>query len=93
MHTLLKALGSKHEIKVEESSKDDGMVTEQLQEHDILGSGDSSKRNPRPMVRPSKFKWLPRLKELCSLLDKFTGKSGEGDFEAWLEDYMEATQA
>ena len=59
----------------------------------MLGSDDSPERNPQLIVRPFKFKRPSRLKELCSLLDKFTGKFDEGDFEAWLEDYMQATQA
>ena len=79
--------------QIEESCQDDEVVTEQLQEHDTLGSDDSLERNPCPIVRPFEFKRPSGFKELCSLLDKFTGKSGEGDFEAWLEDYMEATQA
>ena len=89
LHTLLRALGSKHE----KSCQDDEVVTEQPQEHDMLGSDDSPERNPQLIVRPFEFKRPSGFKELRSLLDKFNGKSGEGDFEAWLEDYMEATQA
>ena len=69
------------------------MVTEQPQKHDMSGSDDSPERNPCPIVRPFEFKRPSGFKELRSILDKFNGKSGEGNYEAWLEDYMEATQA
>ena len=66
------------------------MVSEQPQEHDTLGSDDRpGERNPQSIVRPTEFKQPSRFKDLCSLLDKFTGKSGEGDFEVWLEDFVE----
>ena len=68
------------------------MVTEQLQKNDTSGSDDSLERNSRPIIRSTEFKQLPGVKELCNLLDKFTGKSVEGDFKAWVEDYLEATQ-
>ena len=65
------------------------MITEQPQEHDTSGSDASPKRNPRSVVRLTKFKQPPKFKEhcICSLLDKFTRKSSEGDFGAWWKDY------
>ena len=92
LHAHLKALGSKHKTKVEELRQDDEVVTEQPQEHNMLGSDSSAERNPWSIVIPIEFKQLPRFKNFCYLLDKFTGKSGEGDFKVWLEDYMEATR-
>ena len=41
---------------------------------------------------PTECRQPPAFKDLRSRLDKFSGKSGEGDFEIWLEDYSEATQ-
>ena len=35
---------------------------------------------------------LPAFTDLLSRLEKFSGKSREGDFEIWLGDYLEATQ-
>ena len=67
------------------------MVTEQLQEHDTSGSDNSLERNSQVIVRSTEIKQPPGVKEICNLLDKFTGKSGEGDFKAWVEDYVEAT--
>ena len=67
------------------------MVTEQLQEHDTSGSDNSLERNSQAIVRSTEIKQPPGVKEICNLLDKFTGKSGEGDFKAWVEDYVEAT--
>ena len=58
----------------------------------MLGSDDSPERNPQLIVTPFEFKRPSGFKELRSLLDKFNGKYGEENFEAWLEDYMEATQ-
>lgn len=58
------------------------VVTEQLQEPNTSGNNDSTKRNPQPIVRPTKFKQPPAFKELCSLLAKFSGKVDEGDCEA-----------
>ena len=55
------------------------MVTEQLQEHDTSGIDDSLERNSRAIIKSTKFKQVPGVKELCNLLDKFTGKSGKGD--------------
>ena len=67
------------------------MVTEQLQEHDTSGSDNSLERNSQATVRSIEIKQPPGVKELRNLLDKFTRKSGEGDFKAWVEDYVEAT--
>ena len=92
MHALLKGLGSKRTTKVDESYRDNEAVTEQPQEHDTSGSDDSPERNPWSIVRLTEFRQPSRFKELHSLLDKFTGKSVEGDFEAWLEDCVEATR-
>ena len=84
LHTLLRAFASKRETKIEESCQDDEVVTEQPQEHDMLESDDSLERNPQLIVRPFEFKWSSGFKEIRSLLDKHSGKSGEGDFEAWI---------
>ena len=65
--TLLRALGSKRETKIEESCQDDEVVTEQPQEHDMLGSDDSPERNPQLIVRPFEFKRPSGFKELRSL--------------------------
>ena len=68
------------------------VTTEQPQENDKSESDNFPERNSRSIVRPTDFKQPPRFKKLCSLLDKFTGNSGLGDFEAWLEDNVEVTQ-
>ena len=41
---------------------------------------------------PTECRPPPAFKDLRSRLDKFSGKPGDGDFEIWLEDYLEATQ-
>ena len=88
LHALLKTLGSMHETVTEwqESHQEVHMLTEQS------GSDDSTDRELRPLRRTADFRQPPAFAELRSHLDKFTGKSGEGDFEIWLEDYVEATR-
>ena len=41
---------------------------------------------------PTECRQPPAFKDLRSRLDKFSGKPGEGDFEIFLDDYLEATQ-
>ena len=40
----------------------------------------------------TEFRQPPAFKELRSRLDKFTGKTGDGDFELWLDDFQEVTE-
>lgn len=34
----------------------------------------------------------PGFKELCSQVEKFSGQTGDCDFELWLEDFEEASR-
>ena len=68
------------------------MLTEQPHAPDTSGSNDSTDRELHLIRRTADFRQPPAFAELRSRLDKFTGKSGEGDFKKWLEDYVEATQ-
>ena len=55
-------------------------------------SGESPSDEDHLPPVPTECRQPPAFGDLHSRLDKFSGKSGEGDFEIWLEDYLEATQ-
>ena len=62
----------------------------------LVSSRDSSSDPPKDGGRvppvPTERRQPPTFKDLRSRLDKFLAKPGEGDFEIFLEDYLEATE-
>ena len=93
LHELLKALGFMHKTvaKQQESRREIHMLIEQPCAPDTSRSDNSTDRELRPVRRTADFRQPPAFAELRSHLDKFTGKSGEGDFKMWLKDYVKAT--
>ena len=77
--------GSRHEVTVETATVALGSS------RDLSSDLPSDEGRVPPVLtecrQPPVFKDLIR-----SRLDKFSGKPGEGDFEIFLEDYLEATQ-
>ena len=55
-------------------------------------SSDPPSDDGRVPPVPTECRQSPAFKDLRSRLEKFSGKPGEGDFEFFLEDYLEATQ-
>ena len=87
-----------HKANSDKSPGADNMVRDDLSsrvsdesesnsESDNQSDDDASHtlRNHNSSVQPRSFK------ELSSRIDKFSGKSGEDDFEVWLEYFIEAT--
>ena len=67
------------------------------EEHKLLGSesGGSSNnsRQSRPPQRETRREdpYPPGFSALLNRINKLSGDKGAGDFEAWLDDYVEAT--
>ena len=77
--------GSRHEVTVETATVALGSS------RDLSSDLPSDEGRVPPVL--TECRQPPAFKDLIrSRLDKFSGKPGEGDFEIFLEDYLEATQ-
>ena len=89
LHELLKSFGPKVGASVTTEVQQPFQETINLRSNT---GGSASDNEGSIAAGRTEVRRLPAFTDLRSRLEKFSGKSGEGDFEIWLDDYLEATQ-
>ena len=79
----------KSQSSAEKSETAQSLPEQSSDDHDESGSGDDS--HSRNCTRGN-CPHLPGFKELCSRTEKFSGRTGDCDFELWLEGFEEASR-